>query len=356
MRIKRLKKMLADNGSLPYLITDLNNIRYLTGFSGSNATIIITDGKSYFISDSRYEEYAASLMPPGMVFFLQTGSLTDAVKTCFNVSDGRELFVESGSMILSLYMELKKKMRGVRLVPPTEDFVARLRLIKDDNEIRILREAAGITDRCFNHLLNFIMPGMTEWEIAMEIEFFYKKNGCTGCSFDPIVASGVGSSMPHYIPSMNKKITVGDVLLIDMGCRYMGYNSDLTRTIFVGSIDETFSEIYRIVLDAHDRAIEALKPGIYAGELDEVARNFISEHGYGDNFGHGLGHGLGVEIHEMPAIKKGKGIRLDKNMVITIEPGIYIPRTGGVRIEDMVQVTRSGCEVLTGSSREIIVI
>jgi Xaa-Pro aminopeptidase len=162
--------------------------------------------------------------------------------------------------------------------------------------------------------------------------------------------------MPHYTPSMDKKIVQGEVLLIDMGCMYKGYNSDLTRTIFIGETDKKFTDIYNIVLEAQSKSIEAVRPGLGTSELDNAARSIISDYGYAEEFGHGLGHGLGIEVHEMPAVKKSDNITLKKNMVITIEPGIYISGFGGVRIEDMVLVTADGCEVLTKCTKELIVI
>ncbi len=356
MRLKRLKKILSERESFPYLVTDMNNIRYLTGFSGSNATVLIDKNRTYFISDSRYEEYAKSVLPKGFTFVLQEGGAADIIRNCFEKIDGRELFVEAHSVTLAQLEDFKRAMKGVRIRPVADDPVHSLRMVKDPAEIKILREAAAITDRCFSHLLNFIRPGLTEWDVSIEIEAFYKRNGCTSCSFDSIVASGAGSSMPHYFPSMDKKISHGEVLLIDMGCRYKGYNSDLTRTVFVGKIDSSIEEIYHIVYDAHSKSVDSARSGLSAGELDGIARDYITERGFGENFGHGLGHGLGMEIHEMPAVKKNSGISLKKNMVITIEPGIYLPGIGGVRIEDMALVNTGGCELLTCSPRELIVI
>lgn len=356
MRLKRLKKHLESREHLPCLITDLNDIRYLTGFSGSNAALIIAGKKSYFISDSRYEEYAASILPAGYTFFLQKESLSSAVKDCISVIGSGILHFTSASVSYSLFMELKKKLRGVKLAPLEDDPVADLRIIKDNGEIEVLKKAAAITDACFEHLLRYIKPGLTEWDVSLEIERFYKQNGCRGCSFDSIVASGAGSSMPHYMPSMNKTIAKGDILLIDMGCLYEGYNSDLTRTVFLNSVDKELGNIYKIVYQAQAEALSSVRPGMDTSELDSTARSYIGKHGYGENFGHGLGHGLGIEIHEAPSVKKNTGSILKKNMVITIEPGIYIPGRGGVRIEDMVLVTSGGCEVLTHCSKELTVI
>ena len=356
MRTGRLKKILGGKGHFPYLITDLYNIKYLTGFSGSNATIVADDKKFYFITDSRYEEYVKAILPKNYKFILQSGSTSDAVRMCMSETGKNRLFLESRALNLVQFLDFKKSLKGIRLIPVEDDPVAGLRMVKDRDEIDTLREAAAITDRCFYHLLELIRPGLTEWEVAVEIETYYKRNGCTACSFDPIVASGAGSSMPHYMPSMTKKISKGDILLVDMGCVYKGYNSDLTRTVFTGKIDSRLEKIYHIVREANERALEAVKPGMGSRELDAVARSYISGCGYGENFGHGLGHGVGIEIHEMPAVKKAGNVKLKKNMVFTIEPGIYIPGLGGVRIEDMVLVNTAGGEALTQCSKDIIVI
>lgn len=356
MRVKRLQKMLGENQRFPYLITDLNNIRYLTGYSGSNAYLVIDEKLSYFISDSRYEEYVKSILPVNFEFILQTGSTADALNVCCKKISKKTMFVESHNLTLSQYSDFKKNLKGIKIIPVEDDPVNFIRMVKDHGEIGILKEAASITDNCFYHLLKTIKPGMTEWDVAVEIEMYYKKNGCTACSFDPIVASGAGSSMPHYVPSMEKKVLYGDVLLIDMGCKYKGYNSDLTRTVFVGKVDESLEKIYNIVYKAQEMALKAVKAGLETQRLDNIARTVITDAGYGENFGHGLGHGVGIEIHEMPAVKKNGSIKLKKNMVITIEPGIYVPGLGGVRIEDMVLVTPGGCEVMTRCSKELIVI
>ena len=356
MRIKRLKKLLRDRQSFPYLITDLNNIKYLTGFSGSNASIVIDEKGVFFITDSRYEEYACLLLPKGFKFILQTGSRQEAVKRCLEISDKKTVFVESNSITLNQLTLLKKELKKIKIIPVYDDPINFIRMEKDDEEIAVLREAAVITDNCFYHLLKFIKAGMTEWEISLEVESYFKKNGCRSCSFDPIIASGSNSSMPHYTPSPDKKISRGEVLLIDMGCMYKNYNSDLTRTIFIGGIDKKFEEIYNIVLEAQTKSIEAIRPGLNTTELDNIARAIISDYGYGEEFSHGLGHGVGIEVHEMPSVKKTDNIKLKKNMVITIEPGIYISGFGGVRIEDMVLVTDAGCEILTKCSKELIAI
>ncbi len=354
-RLRQLKSVLRKKGNLPYLISDLNNIRYLTGFAGSYAMLLVTDGYGFFVSDSRYEEYARSILPSGVKFILQSGDFNFILKEMCSHLDVKELFLEENTLSLSGFLAMKKALRGIKLFP-AGNAVNELRMVKDDYEISVLREAARITDLCVDHLCSFIKPGLTEWDVSVETEHFYRTHGCRRTSFDTIVAAGTSSSMPHYEPSMNRRIEKGDVILIDMGCEYEGYCSDLTRTFFLGKPDPRLKEIYGIVHDAQALALSSVRPGITTGELDAVARNFIAEAGYGDNFGHSLGHGYGLEIHELPNVKTNGSLELKKNMTITIEPGIYVPGTGGVRIEDMVLVTSGGGEVLTRSSKDLIVL
>lgn len=354
MRLKKLIQALKKKGRLPYLICDLVNIRYLTGYSGTYAYLIVGQNISYFISDSRYEEYARSILPKPFEFILQKNEFLETMKIVLKRLGSKELYLEEHSTALSVFQNMKKNIKGVNFRPGGDE-VNQIRMVKDDDEIAVLRQAAGITDACVEHLRRFIRPGIVEWDIAVEIEHFYRTHGCSKGSFDCIVASGAGSSMPHYVTSMEKKVRHGEILLIDMGCEYKGYNSDLTRTMFVNSINPALERIYLIVKKAQEEALRSVRPGISVGKLDAVARTIIAEAGYGDNFGHGLGHGIGLEVHELPAIKKGD-LKLKKNMAVTIEPGIYLPGIGGVRIEDMAVVTAEGCEVLTGSTKDIIVI
>ena len=353
-RILKLKKMLASHRQLPYMVSDLTNIRYLTGFTGSYARLVVGENDSFFISDSRYEEYVRSILPSSVRFALQEGEFLALLENELKKRGMKTLYCESHSMTLSSFIEMKTRIRGIKIFPG-QDVVNELRMIKDDSEIEIIREAAAITDRCVGHLVKTVKPGMREWDVALEVEYFYRKNGCRRTSFDTIVASGHNSSMPHYETSMEKKIKKGDVLLIDMGCNYRGYNSDLTRTLFMNSIDPSVEKIYHVVKRAQQAALDAVRPGIPTGKLDAIARNIIAQEGYGRYFGHSLGHGLGLDIHELPAVKSGD-LALKKNMVITIEPGIYLPGVGGVRIEDMVLVTGRGHEVLTKSSKDILVL
>ncbi|RPI95248.1 MAG: aminopeptidase P family protein [Spirochaetales bacterium] len=355
MKLDILRKRIEREDKFPFLLLDLVNIRYLTGFKGSSAFLLMDAERDYFISDSRYEEYARSIIPPEMEFVLMRGT---AVKTISRIMKRRRrarLFMEDHSTTLSQYSAYKKALYPVELIEGGSP-VNELRMEKEPGEIETIREAVTLADRCFKHILSIVKAGMLEWDLSVEIEYFYRKNGCRKTAFDSIVASGAGSSMPHYITSMTKKIENGDALLIDMGCEYEGYNSDLTRTVFINSVDEDLNKIYGIVKEAQELAIEAVRPGISCGALDSVARGLIAAAGYGDAFGHSLGHGVGMEVHEIPAIKSGGRTKLRKNTVITVEPGIYIPGKGGVRIEDVVLVTDGGSEILTKSSKDIHIV
>lgn len=354
MRLKKLIRSLKEKGALPYLVTDLVNIRYLTGFAGSYACLVVSGDRSYFISDSRYEEYARSILTKSVEFVLQKTDMIDSLQEVLKKAGAKELFLEEHSTPLSVFRNMQRLIKKVRLTPGGDE-VNMVRMIKDDDEIGILRQAAKITDACVEHLKKIIRPGDGEWDIAVEIEHFYRRHGCRKSSFECIIASGAGSSMPHYATSMEKKVRQGEVVLIDMGCEYQGYNSDLTRTMFVTSVDPALEQVYRVVQEAQEAAVRAVRPGITTGKLDAVARDIIAGAGYGERFGHSLGHGIGMEVHELPAIKKGD-LKLKRNMAITIEPGVYLPGVGGVRIEDMVVVTAKGCEILTKSSKDIIVL
>lgn len=354
MRIKRLKKNLAKKGAFPFLVTNLTNVSYLTGFRGTYGNLLVDEDRVIFITDSRYEEYAMSILPEGVDFLLQTKNLIDTIKDALKSIKKKRLYVEP-LLDMAGFLSIKKELKGLK-VEPGEDEVQPLRTEKDDEEIETIRKAVAIADDCFRHLTKIAKPGMLEWDLAIEIENFYRKNGCRKSAFDSIVASGRGSSMPHYATSMTKRIEPGDILLVDMGCEYNGYNSDLTRTIFMGNITAEFKRIYNIVKEAQQAAISSVRPGITAGSLDKTARRIIEKEGYGKNFGHGLGHGIGLDVHEAPSLKTGNKFKLKKNCVFTIEPGIYIQDSGGVRIEDIVVATGNGYEILTGSSKDMIII
>ncbi|MGP1406292.1 M24 family metallopeptidase, partial [Filifactor alocis] len=228
-----------------------------------------------------------------------------------------------------------------------------LRAVKDEEEIDNLRQAAAIADKGFLHVLDIVKPGMTEKELALELEFFMRKQGASGLSFTTIVASGIRSSMPHGVAS-DKVIEKNDMLTLDFGCMYNGYCSDMTRTFVVGTADERQKELYNIVLETQLKVLEAIKPGARCKEIDALSREIIGGYGYGEFYGHGLGHGVGLEIHELPVLNGTSEFVLEENMVVTDEPGIYLPDFGGVRIEDTVLVTKDGYDLISRSTKEFI--
>lgn len=354
MRLYTIEQLLAEQKKLPFLFTDLANICYLTGFGGSYGYLLVAEEGVWFITDSRYAQYAASLFKDENIgLIIQKKNFTEDLKQIAAENKWKSLFLEDETVTVAqqrtIASECQIETQGGG--NPTEA----LRLIKSESELAIMQQAARITDECTAHLFDFIKPGMTEWDVVTEMTHFYMKRGCSGTSFDPIVASGTGSSMPHY-KTGEKIISEGDVLLIDMGCVYKGYNSDLTRTFFVSYIDPELERVYHVVNEARRKAVEAARPGISAGELDSVARNHIADAGYGDYFGHSLGHGVGLDVHEAPRIKPEGDAVLRPGTVITIEPGIYLPGKGGVRIEDMIVITEESSKLMTQYPRDIQII
>jgi len=236
---------------------------------------------------------------------------------------------------------------------PLKGDVDALRQIKSEEELEYLEKAEAIGDLAFEKILTILKPGMTELEVAAELEYQMKKAGAENFSFSTIVASGLNSSMPHAIPG-EKKLEEGDFVTMDFGCTYKGYCSDMTRTVVLGKASEKQKEIYNTVLKAQLAALDAIKAGVTGKSVDKVARDIITEAGYGECFGHGLGHSVGLFIHEEPRLSPAGETVLEENMIETVEPGIYVPGFGGVRIEDMVAVTKDGCKNFTHSPKELI--
>ena len=238
---------------------------------------------------------------------------------------------------------------------PLSGVIEKIRLIKTPEEINIIKVACEIADQAFSHILNFIKPGITELEVSNELEFFMRKQGATASSFDTIVASGLRSALPHGVAT-NKEIENGDFVTLDFGAIYNGYVSDITRTIAVGKPSNQLIEMYETVLESQLLALQHVKPGMTGREADNIARDFLKSKGYGEAFGHSTGHGIGLEIHEGPTLSSRSDTVLEPNMVVTIEPGIYLPGIGGVRIEDDIVITETGNEKLTHSKKELIIL
>jgi Xaa-Pro aminopeptidase len=335
------------------LLTNLENIRYASRFTGSTATAVITNERAIILVDSRYILQAAQECPKFEVK-LYSGDVLKAASELLNELAPARLGFEADYVTCSTHRKLRSMIsKSTRLVAARRT-VEDLRIVKDREEIEKIRRAAQIADECFSHICSLIKPGMSEREVALEIYLFMYKKG-SGPAFGSIVAAGPHAAFPHFQPT-DTLIERGQMVKLDFGASLGGYNSDLTRTIFLGKPDEKFRKVYGVVLEAQRRAIAAIRPGKIGKEIDAVARDFIASKGYGEYFGHGLGHSLGIGVHDGPGLTPTSDTVLAAGMVMTVEPGIYIEGWGGVRIEDDALVTRFGAEVLTTATKEIVVV
>jgi Xaa-Pro aminopeptidase len=350
-RLKRIQQLMQKKQVEALLVTNDINRRYLTGFTGTSGYVLITAQRAYLLTDFRYMEQAGKQA----VGFEVVKHLPDAIDTVRELlqSHGiKRLGFEQESISYGTHATYTEALQGIELVP-TQQWVELLRMIKDTDEQRIMQEAADLADKTFSHLLGFVKPGLTERDVALEIELFMRKHGAASSSFDTIVASGERSALPHGVAS-DKILQASEFVTFDFGAYYHGYCSDLTRTVFIGKPTDRHKEIYELVLSAQLSTLDGLKAGMTGKQGDALARDVIEQAGYGEQFGHGTGHGLGMEIHESPRLSKQGMIVLKPGMAVTVEPGIYIPGFGGVRIEDDVIMTDSGVHILTHSPKELI--
>ncbi|MGC8738694.1 MAG: M24 family metallopeptidase [Candidatus Hydrogenedens sp.] len=327
--------------------------RYLSGFSGSTSVVLITRENCFFLSDFRYKEQTSNEVFNFSISIV-SGNLDNKLLNIVKSNKIKKIAVNTEKISLRLSEDLRKKGR-FELIDAREE-LSQLRILKDTNEIDNIRQACKITEMSVFHCTSFLKEGVTEREISARIDYEFRINGADGSAFDTIVLFGKNSSLPHGKPG-DKKLSIGDIVLIDCGCLYKGYCSDLTRTFVYGAIPGTwFTEIYETVLSAQINALKALTPEKKTNEIDHIARRYISGKGMGTYFGHGLGHGVGMEIHEPPRLNTDSSTTLKEGFVITIEPGIYIPGKGGVRIEDTVLITKDGYERLTTSDKYLKVL
>lgn len=343
-----LKKLELD----AVLISNGNNMFYISGFSGETGYLYISQEKHAVLTDSRYTIQAELEAEGYEIITIGNGGYEEAINDIIKLEQIHRLGFESEDLLYAKYENLKESISGVELVPINNE-ITRLRRIKTPKELEYIRRAEEIGDETFTQILDYIKPGMTELEVAARIEYLLKMNGGQRTSFPAIVASGINSSMPHAVPTM-KKLEAGDFLTMDFGCVYMGYCSDMTRTIVIGKASDKQKEIYHTVLEAQMAALEIIRAGLKGKEVDKAARDIIYKAGYEGCFGHGLGHSVGLFIHENPRLSPLEEEVLEAGMTETVEPGIYVKGFGGVRIEDLVAVTEDGCINFTRSEKKLI--
>ncbi|MGT2800446.1 M24 family metallopeptidase [Streptococcus marmotae] len=350
-RLTKLRDELVAQELPAFLITNLKNIYYLTGFWGSAGTVLITAERQVLITDDRYITYAQSVVNDFEV--VSDRDALSVVAAILKDSKVTELAFED-EVSVAYYQAMQTVFEGIRLVPTT-DMVMNLRMIKDETEIATIQRACQISDQAFLDALDFIKPGKTELEVANFLDFRMREMGSEAVSFDTIAASGYRSAMPHGRAS-HKVIETGDALTLDFGCIYDHYVSDMTRTIYIGSVSDEEAEIYQTVLAANQALITAAKAGMEYREFDGVPRRVIEAAGYGPYFTHGIGHGMGLDVHEIPYFRQTATDKIQAGMVLTDEPGIYLEGKYGVRIEDDLLITETGCKILTLAPKELIVI
>ncbi|PUA39955.1 Xaa-Pro dipeptidase [Paenibacillus elgii] len=352
-RIGRLRSLLEQKGLPALLITNATNRKYMTGFTGSAGYVLITADRAVLLTDFRYVTQASE-QAAGYEIIEHGPKVVESVHDLLRKWDIVKLGFEQTDLSYGTYSSYAEALGGIEFVP-TGGLVELLRMIKDDEEIAIMQQAADLADRAFVHVLGLLKSGVKELDISLEIEMFVRKHGAASTSFETIVASGERSALPHGKAS-DKIIGTGEFVTLDFGAYYKSYCSDITRTVIVGTPTDKHRDIYKIVLEAQMEALERIKPGMTGKEADAVARDVIKRYGYGDHFGHGTGHGLGMEVHEAPRLSVQGDVVLAPGMVVTVEPGIYLPGFGGVRIEDDIVITETGNRRLTQSSKDLIVI
>ncbi|MEX2288606.1 MAG: Xaa-Pro peptidase family protein, partial [Planctomycetaceae bacterium] len=350
-RRDRLIRKIKQAGVDALLVTNFTNVRYLTGFSGDDSYLLIGRDACLIISDSRYATQIREECPGLDLSIRRPGKpMTDAVAAVVRRLKPAKLGFESTSTTVAQWQALTEKVKLLELVP-LAGLVEDLRAVKDRHEITAIREAIRQAEQGFDEWLSALAPQMTERQAAFDLEHAMRRAGANGASFPPIVAVGSRAALPHARPTQTKLLTA-DFVLVDWGAtNEQGYKSDLTRLVVTGKISPKLAKVYRVVIEAQRRAVKAIRPGVRCCDVDAVARRVIDGAGHG-RFAHGLGHGIGLDIHEGPRLGPASADELKPGMVVTVEPGIYLPGWGGFRIEDDVLVTSDGHEVLTSVPRE----
>ncbi|MFB3924684.1 MAG: M24 family metallopeptidase [Syntrophales bacterium] len=347
-RISRLRSKLDRLEIDAILLLNPANIRYLTDFSGSDGALVIGGARAFLLVDGRYVTQAQDEAKGAEV--IEYRDKIDGIVQVACDSGFKAVGFESMSMYVDQFLKLQARLQGLQLKPVFEE-IEYIRAIKDSLEEERMKKAAETASGAFHSILDFIKPGVRERDIALELDYRLKSAGAEDCSFNTIVASGTNTALPHARPGF-REFTRGDFIIFDYGAVYMGYHSDETCTVALGDADLRQRKVYQVVKDAHDMTIDAVKAGISCKAVDHIARDYIDKKGFGPYFRHGTGHGVGLEVHEPPRIAYNSDAVLEAGMIVTIEPGIYIPGQWGVRIEDMVLVKENGYEVLTKATKD----
>lgn len=346
-RVKKLRKFMKKEEIQAMLVSNFSNIFYYSNFTSEDAMLLITNNNCYLFTDSRYTVQASNECDDFKVITI-TRSYSESIKEILVKENINSIGFEE-----NLEYNRYKRFDDVFECEFKPLNIEGIKVIKDEEEIEKIRKACKIADKCYKHILDFIKVGMKEIEVSNEMLRYMRELGASKESFDIIVASGKRGAMPHGIAS-NKKIKNGDFVTLDFGCVNNFYCSDITRSFVMGNPSEEMLEIYEIVKEAQQKGLDIVKPGIKAKDVDNACRDYIEKMGYGDYFTHSTGHGLGILVHDSLAISPRSETVLKEGMVFTVEPGIYIEGLGGIRIEDDVVVTESGCEVLTRSTKKLI--
>jgi len=348
-RRRALRARLAPVDLVGLLVTKPVNVRYLTGFAGSYGALLLLHDRTVFFTDRRYERQAAEV--DGAEVVIAPGDLIAGVIGVLG-TDGDGLGFEPGGLTWGTGQRLRTLLPG-RAVVPAPELVEELREVKDDDELAAMREAARIATETLPEVLGGLRAGVTEREVALEIELGMRRLGGNGLAFDPIVAFGEHAAEPHHRPG-ERALGRGELVTLDFGALVEGYRSDMTRTVVFGTASPRQREVYELVRHAEETGLAALRPGVSCAEVDQACRRVIADAGWGDAFGHPSGHGVGLEIHEAPWVRPGGSGRIAAGTPVTVEPGVYLPGFGGVRIEDLAVVRPDGHELLTTAPRELL--
>lgn len=354
-RLAKLRKELKDREIQAMIVEKPENVFYLSGFTGSEGILIVGEDQVYLLVDSRYIEQAQLETASIQIELCEEKkgkALSDILGRLEAGAVGFESHFQTYRFNQEIAEQLSKNAVGLKL-EPLNRLVEKLRAVKDEDEISTISHATRLLDAAFLHIISFVKEGVSEEELAVELEHFLRKEGASKIGFEVIIAAGANSSMPHA-KTTGKRLKSGDLLLMDFGAVFEGYHSDMTRTIVVGNADDKVKDIYQAVKEAQELALDSIKAGESGKNIDSLVRQYFEGKGYQKEFGHNLGHGVGLEIHELPVLGRKSEDILEENMVTTVEPGLYFPDFGGVRIEDMVIINKDGVEVLTRSPNKLM--